>query len=78
MKARLSLSIEALPPECFCYATTQLAAARQVQQERTQVVCSNKIAWKRLVRRRSRNGPKTLFVFEFARFNESLLSHRML
>jgi len=33
----------------FSVATTQLA--RQVQQERTQVVCSNTIAWKRLARR---------------------------
>jgi len=31
---------------CCCYAVTQLA--RQVQQERTQVVCSIKEAWKRL------------------------------
>jgi len=37
------------------YAATQLA--RQVQQERTQVVCSNKVAQKRLARRHSRNGP---------------------
>jgi len=32
----------------FCYATTQLAL--QVQQERTQVVCSNEEAWKRLAK----------------------------
>jgi len=37
----------------FGYAATQLA--RQVQQERTQVVCSNKAARKRLARRHSRN-----------------------
>jgi len=36
-----------------CYAATQLAP--QVQQERTQVVCSNKVARKRLAY--SRNGP---------------------
>jgi len=29
-----------------CYAATQLAL--QLQQERIQVVCSNKVAWKRL------------------------------
>jgi len=40
-----------------CFAATQLA--RQVQQERTQVVCSNKEARKRLARRHSRNGPWT-------------------
>jgi len=31
-----------------CYAATQLAL--QVQQERTQVVCSNREAWKRPLR----------------------------
>jgi c-di-AMP phosphodiesterase-like protein len=31
---------------CLCFAATQLA--RQLHQERTQVVCSNKEAWKRL------------------------------
>jgi len=40
-----------------CYAATQ--PARQVRQEHTQVVCSNKIARKRLARRNSRNGPWT-------------------
>ena len=39
----------------FGYATTQLA--RQVQQKRKQVVCSNKVGRKRLARRHSRNGP---------------------
>jgi len=39
----------------FC--RTQLA--RQLQQERAQVVCSNKVARKRLARRHSRNGPWT-------------------
>ena len=39
----------------FRFTTTQLA--RQVQQERTQVVCSNKVARKRLARRHPRNGP---------------------
>jgi len=38
-----------------CFVTTQLA--RQLHQERTQVVCSNKEALKRLARRHSRNGP---------------------
>ena len=38
-----------------CLAATQLA--RQVQQERTQVGCSNKVAQKRLARRHFRNGP---------------------
>ena len=33
--------------------------ARQLHQERTQVVCSNKVAWKRLARRHSRSGPWT-------------------
>jgi len=37
-----------------CFAATQLA--RQVQQERTQVVCSNEVARKRLAQRHSRNG----------------------
>jgi len=37
-----------------CFAATQLA--RQVHQERTQVVCSHKEARKRLARRLSRNG----------------------
>jgi len=40
-----------------CFAATQLA--RQVHQERTQVLCSNKVARKRLARRHSRNGPWT-------------------
>ena len=40
-----------------CYAATQLAL--ELQQERTQVVCSNKEARKRLARRHSRNGPWT-------------------
>ena len=48
--------------ECFlfffcCYAATQLAL--QVQQERSQVVCSNREARKRLARGHSRNGPWT-------------------
>ena len=38
-------------------ATTQLA--RKVQQERTQVVCSNKVGRSRLAQRHSRNGPRT-------------------
>jgi len=38
----------------FC-AATQLAL--QLQQERAQVVCSNKEARKRLARRHSRNAP---------------------
>jgi len=38
-------------------AATQLA--RQVQQERTQVVCSNKVGWSRLAQRHFRNGPRT-------------------
>jgi hypothetical protein len=38
-------------------AATQLA--RQVQQERTQVVCSNKVGRSRLAQRHSRNGPRT-------------------
>ena len=42
---------------CCCFATTQLA--RQLQQERTQVVCSNKEARKRLVRRHSCNSCHT-------------------
>ena len=37
----------------FCFSATQLA--RQVHQERTQVVCSNKVAQKRLTPRHSRN-----------------------
>ena len=36
-----------------CYATTQLVL--QLQQERTQVVCSNRVARKRPARRHSRN-----------------------
>ena len=36
-------------------AATQLV--HQVQQERTQVVCSNKVARKRRARRHPRNGP---------------------
>jgi len=40
-----------------CYVATQLS--RQLHQERTQVVCSNKEAWKRLALRHSRNGPWT-------------------
>ena len=40
-----------------CYAATQLAL--ELQQERTQVVCSNKEARKHLARRHSRNGPWT-------------------
>jgi len=39
----------------FGFAATQVAP--QEQQERTQVVCSNKVARKRLARRHSRNGP---------------------
>ena len=44
---------------CFCFSATQLA--RQVHQERTQVVYSNKVAQKRLTPRHSRNhdGPWT-------------------
>jgi len=42
----------------FCYATTQLA--RKLQQERAQVVCSNREARKRLARGHSRNGPLEL------------------
>ena len=42
-------------PFFFGYAAIQLA--RQVQQERTQVVCSNKVVRKRLARRHSHNGP---------------------
>jgi len=41
----------------FWYAATQLA--RQVHRERTQVMCSNKVAQKRLARRHSRNGLQT-------------------
>jgi len=37
-----------------CYVATQLAC--QLHQERTQVVCSNKEARKRLARRHSSNG----------------------
>jgi len=44
-----------------CFATTQLV--RQVQQERTQVVCGNKEARKRLARSHSRNGPETVINF---------------
>ena len=40
-----------------CYAATQLVL--QLQEEHTQVVCSNKEARKRLVWRHSRNGPWT-------------------
>jgi len=40
-----------------CFATTQPAPL--VHQERTQVVCSNKVARKHLARRHSRNGPWT-------------------
>jgi len=36
-----------------CFAATQLA--RQLHQERTQVMCSNKVAQKRLAQRHSRN-----------------------
>jgi len=36
---------------------TQLA--RQVQQERTKVVCSNKVGRSRLAQGHSRNGPRT-------------------
>ena len=44
---------------CFVFfVATQLA--RQLHQERLQVGCSNKEAWKRLARRHSRNGPWTL------------------
>ena len=39
------------------FAAAQLA--RQLHQEHTQVVCSNKEAWRRLARRHSRNGPWT-------------------
>jgi len=42
---------------CLLKAATQLA--RQVQQERTQVVCSNKVGRSRLAQRHSRNGPRT-------------------
>jgi len=42
---------------CRCYAATQLAL--QLQQERAQVVCSNKDPRKRLAQRHSRNGPWT-------------------
>jgi len=48
-------------------AATQLA--RQVQQERTQVVRSNKVGRSRLAQRHSRNGPRTceyLFDVTFA------------
>ena len=41
----------------FGKAATQLA--RQVQQERTQVVCSNMVGRSRLAQRHSRNGPHT-------------------
>jgi len=43
----------------FCFGCAATQAARQVQQERAQVVCShgNKVARKRLARRHSRNGP---------------------
>ena len=37
----------------WCFAATHLA--RQLNQERTQVVCSNKVARKHLARRHSRN-----------------------
>jgi len=37
----------------MCFVATQLA--RQLQQERLQVVCSNKEAWERLAQRQSRN-----------------------
>jgi len=41
-----------------CFAAAQLA--RQLQQERTQVVCSNREAQKCPARGHSRNGPWTL------------------
>jgi len=41
----------------FLKAATQLA--HQVHQERTQVVCSNKVSRSRLARRHSRNGRRT-------------------
>jgi len=41
----------------WCFAATQIA--RQLHQEHTQVVCSNKEVWRRLARRHSRNGPWT-------------------
>ena len=41
-----------------CYAATQLAL--QLQQERTQVVCSNRVARKRPARRHFHNGPSTV------------------
>jgi len=46
-----------IAPICFCFAATQLA--RQLQQERTQVVCSNMVARKGLARRHSRNSCHT-------------------
>jgi len=39
--------------------------ARQLQQERTQVVCSNREAWKNPARGHSRNGPWTFFLSFF-------------
>jgi len=48
----------------FLFETaTQLA--RQVQQERTQVVCINKVGRSRLAQRHSRNGPSKLPFFLF-------------
>ena len=41
-----------------CFATTQLAL-RQLHQEHTQVVYSNKVTWKCLARMHSRNEPWT-------------------
>jgi len=42
----------------FCFVATQLE--RQLQQERTQVVCTNREARKRAARRHSCNGPWTM------------------
>ena len=48
----------------YCFAATQLA--RQLHQERTQVVCSNREARKRPARRQSRNGLVTFELKAYA------------
>jgi len=45
--------------DCFFELKAATQLARQVQQERTQVVCSNKVGQSRLAQRHSRNGPWT-------------------
>ena len=61
--SRLNFVIDSIDDTCvrlfffLLKAATQLA--RQVQQGRTQMVCSNKVGRSRLARRYSRNGPRT-------------------